>query len=360
MANPYDTKSYSFELPEELIASEPLERRDSSRLLVVNRRSKTLDHRSVSDLPSILDPGTVLVANNTRVFKARLIGERSGTGGKVEFFMLKNEGPLVWTGLMKTGARVQPGFRFRIPDPAGVAIEAEVTGRHETTAGVFLTAHFSRDPVSAGVGEVPLPPYIMSKRGGLRADELEQYNTVFGTQDGSVAAPTAGRHFTKELIEALKGRGMQWEEITLHVGIGTFKPVSTADLRDHHMHAESVEVNPEVARRLNAAKTEGRTVLAIGTTSTRTLEGRSVPGQGGYALSAGTGEVDLYIHPGAGYTWRFTDAMLTNFHLPESTLLMMISTFIGDLEFTLNAYAVAVRERYRFYSYGDAMLILDR
>jgi S-adenosylmethionine:tRNA ribosyltransferase-isomerase len=261
---------------------------------------------------------------------------------------------------MKTGARVLPGFRFRIPDPEGLWVEAEVLEREESPAGVVLTARFSRDPVEAGLGEVPLPPYITSKRGEARRDELQVYNTVFGTREGSVAAPTAGRHFTPELIASLKSRGMEWHELTLHVGLGTFKPVSVEDIREHVMHAEPVEIPESVAFALNEVKRQKRTVLAIGTTSTRSLEGMSTVGATGPELMSGTSDVDLYIHPGSDHVWKFTDAMVTNFHLPESTLLMMIASFIGDLGFTLHAYDEAVRGRYRFYSYGDAMLILDR
>ncbi len=356
----FDVRNYQFTLPEELIAAEPLAQRDRSRLLVVNRKSRTWEHRIFSDLPEILDPGTVLVANNTRVIRARLLGEREGTGGKVEFFMLRKVDSACWTGLMKTGARVVPGFRFRIPDRHGGWVAGEVIGREESPAGVILTAKFSRDPVEADIGEVPLPPYIVAKRKDWGPEELETYNTVFGTQSGSVAAPTAGRHFTPELIASLRSGRMDWQELTLHVGIGTFKPVSVPDVRDHLMHAEPVQISSEVAASLNASKRAGKTILAVGTTTTRALEGRSVPGSAGFELVSGMSDVNLFIHPGAGYEWKFTDAMITNFHLPGSTLLMMIASRIGDLGFTLRVYEEAVRERYRFYSYGDAMLILDR
>jgi S-adenosylmethionine:tRNA ribosyltransferase-isomerase len=356
----FDVRNYQYALPDELIAAEPLQQRDRSRLLVVNRKSRTWEHRIFSDLPEILDPGTVIVANNTRVIRARLLGEREDTGGKVEFFMLRRIESACWEGLMKTGARVVPGFQFKIPDREGGWVRAEVIRREESPAGVILTAKFSRDPVEADIGEVPLPPYIVAKRKEWGPEELETYNTVFGTQAGSVAAPTAGRHFTPELIARLKAGGLDWQELTLHVGIGTFKPVSVADVRDHVMHAEPVEITSKVAETLNASKRAGRTVLAVGTTTTRALEGRSVPGDTGFDLVPGVSDVNLFIHPGSGYAWKFVDAMITNFHLPGSTLIMMIASFIGDLGFTLRVYEEAVRERYRFYSYGDAMLILDR
>ncbi len=358
--NLFDIRNYQYTLPDELIAAKPLEQRDHSRLLVVNRKSRTWEHRRFNEIPEILDPGTVIVANNTKVIRARLLGEREGTGGKVEFFILRRVDSACWEGLMKTGARVVPGFQFKIPDREGGWVRAEVIRREESPAGVILTAKFSRDPVEADIGEVPLPPYIVAKRKEWGPGELETYNTVFGTQAGSVAAPTAGRHFTPELITRLKAGGMDWQELTLHVGIGTFKPVSASDVRDHVMHAEPVEISTKVAESMNASKRAGRTVLAVGTTTTRALEGRSAPGERGFELVPGVSDVNLFIHPGAGYEWKFTDAMITNFHLPGSTLIMMIASFIGDLRFTLGLYDEAVRERYRFYSYGDAMLILDR
>jgi S-adenosylmethionine:tRNA ribosyltransferase-isomerase len=356
----FDVRNYQYSLPEELIAAEPLEQRDRSRLLVVNRNSRTWEHRVFNEIPEILDPGTVIVANNTRVIRARLLGEREETGGKVEFFMLRRIEVACWAGLMKTGARVVPGFRFRIPDREGGWVRAEVIRREESPAGVILTARFSRDPVEADIGEVPLPPYIVAKRKDWGPEELDTYNTVFGSETGSVAAPTAGRHFTPDLITRLRSRGLDWQELTLHVGIGTFKPVSVADVRDHVMHAEPVEITPTVADSLNAAKSAGKKILAVGTTTTRALEGRSAPGAGRFEVAHGVSDVNLFIHPGAGYEWKFTDAMITNFHLPGSTLIMMVASFIGDLGFTLRIYEEAVRERYRFYSYGDAMLILDR
>ncbi len=234
----YQTQSYHFHLPEELIAAYPLAERSDSRLLVVHRQSGLIEHRMLRELPELLPPHTVIVANNTKVFPARLKGMREGTSGKVEFFMLKKIEDKVWQGLMKATAKVQAGFRFRIEKDEKI-ITAEVIKRDQTTAGVFLTARFSEDPVDAGFGEVPLPPYIVAKRGEAKESELDTYNTVFAKESGSVAAPTAGRHFTPELIAQLQARGMSWNEITLHVGLGTFKPVTTQDIREHQMHEES-------------------------------------------------------------------------------------------------------------------------
>jgi S-adenosylmethionine:tRNA ribosyltransferase-isomerase len=370
MRDVYSTRTYSFELPDELIASESLAQRDASRLLVVNRNKGTIEHHTIRDLPRLLNAEYEMVVNNTRVFRARLLGERIGSGGKVEFFMLKKKGERLWQGLMKTGARVLPGFEFQV-DANGATvtdkITAKVIAREDTSSGVLFTAEFSHDPVEAQMGEVPLPPYIVAKR--LRENEhvaispeqeLENYNTTFAREVGSVAAPTAGRHFTAQLIRQLQEQGTGWHEITLHVGLGTFKPVSVEDIRDHQMHAEAATISSQTASALNLVKKRGKKILAVGTTSTRTLEGMVNPSTS--MLEYGTKDVNLFIHPGASegenYQWKYVDAMLTNFHLPESTLLMMVASFIGDLDWTLEIYRTAIQERYRFYSYGDAMLIL--
>lgn len=359
-SNNYLTKNYSFELPESLIASEPLSVRDHSRLLVVNRTLGTIEHKQILDLPQILDSSYSLVANNTKVIRARLLGNRIGTGGKVEFFLLKKMITQMsecsrWQGLMKTGSKIAPGFEFQVGEIFG-----KVLAREDTNAGAIFTAEFSRDPVQAQIGEVPLPPYIQAKLEGSNADFnsekiLNEYNTLFASEEGSVAAPTAGRHFTPELISQLKTGGVDWNEITLHVGLGTFKPVMVTDIREHLMHAEAASISKEVANALNAAKSSRKKILAIGTTSTRTLEGFT-DSKG--LLESGTKDLDIFIYPGSSHEWKFVDAMLTNFHLPESTLLMMISSFMGSRERTLEIYQEAIKEKYRFYSYGDAMLIL--
>lgn len=306
-----------------------------------------------------------MVVNNTRVFRARLMGERVGTGGRVEFFMLKKKSDRVWQGLMKAGARVVPGFEFSVTakndQGQEIKITAKVIARDETSSGAIMTAEFSHDPLSVEMGEVPLPPYIVAKRGSeASTDELEIYNTIFARETGSVAAPTAGRHFTPGLIRTLQEKGIGWHEITLHVGIGTFKPVSVDDIRDHEMHPETASISSQVAGALNLAKKRGKKILAVGTTTTRTLEGMTQAEN--EMLEFGTRDVNLFIHPGAedgeNHHWRYVDAMLTNFHLPESTLFMMVASFLNDTEWLLEIYREAIRERYRFYSYGDAMLIL--
>ena len=335
--------------------------------MVIRKKSQTLEHRFVRELPSILPRASVLVANNTRVFRARLLGNRipssggihGGGSGKVEFFLLKRLGPLLWQGLIKSSAKVLPGFQFQVK-----TIEACVTAREDTVAGTLFTVRLSSDPIELNIGEVPLPPYIVAKRGsGPSTDELEIYNTVFAKQTGSVAAPTAGRHFTSELISELKACGMDWEEITLHVGMGTFKPVTVNDIREHQMHPEMSYLGPEIAKRLLLARQKGRPIIAIGTTSARTLEGRGRRDEHGTVqLDPGENEVNLFIHPDSRseckHDWKWVDGLLTNFHLSESTLLMMVADFLGDLTFLKMVYQCAIEEKYRFYSYGDAMLIL--
>ncbi len=352
----FQTKDYSFELPDSLIATHPLQKRDDSRLLVVNRAEQRIQHARVSDLPFILPGNTSLVANNTKVIKARLLGERVGTGGKVEFFLLKKITSTRWQGLMKSGAKINPGFEFVVQ-----GIRGTVISREDTNAGAIFTADFSSDPIRANIGEVPLPPYIQQKLEGPQAADLssdqvlDDYNTLFAREEGSVAAPTAGRHFTPELIRKLAEGGVDWNEITLHVGLGTFKPVTVTDLREHTMHAETAIVPAELAEKLNSSKRSGRRILSVGTTSTRTLEGFC---DDSGVLHSGSRDLDLFIYPGSAHRWKCVDAMLTNFHLPESTLLMMIASFIGSREWTLEVYQEAIQQRYRFYSYGDAMLIL--
>jgi S-adenosylmethionine:tRNA ribosyltransferase-isomerase len=376
--------SYSFHLPEALIAAEPLAQRDEARLMVVHRSTRAVEHRRVSDLPEYFNAGDAIVVNNTRVFRARLLGERVGTGGKVEFFLLKpldgdSAHACIWQGLMKTGAKISAGFQFKILGSQVFGdLQGEVLAREETTSGALFTARFNHPPLQADVGEVPLPPYIVAKRAAKEQKvegsvdqnfqqlELRTYNTIFAEKDGSVAAPTAGRHFTQALIDKLKSKGISWNEITLHVGLGTFKPVMTDDIREHLMHAEPATISEATAKIITHTKQQGHRILTVGTTTTRALEGSvSETGQ----VMPGTRDVNLFIHPGSEHLWRISSAILTNFHLPESTLLMMIASFLeqgstqpsqpGDgIAWLLELYQEAIRQQYRFYSYGDAMLIL--
>jgi S-adenosylmethionine:tRNA ribosyltransferase-isomerase len=364
--DPFLTQSYHFDLPEELIAAEPLAVRDESRLLVVHPKSRTWEHCQIRDLPSRIGSDHLIVANNTRVFRARLLGERLGTGGKMEFFMLHRVAERQWEGLMRSGGKILPGYTFRIPKDGGGWLEGRVISRKEDESGALFTAEFSEDPLRVKAGEVPLPPYIVQQRAQrglspMRKDELEIYNTAFAKEGeaGSVAAPTAGRHFTPMLIAKLREKGAQWEEITLNVGIGTFKPVGVEKIQEHRMHPEWTEISVDTAERLNIAKRSGKKILAVGTTTARTLEGRSLDGPEGPMLTPGAKEVNLFIHPGTPFQWKWADLLLTNFHLPGSSLIMMVASRIGDLSFTRELYQEAIRERYRFYSYGDAMLIMD-
>jgi S-adenosylmethionine:tRNA ribosyltransferase-isomerase len=352
--------TYSFELPESLIAAYPLEKRSDARLMVIRKNTYSIEHYFVHDLAKILPENAMLVANNTKVFRARLTGTRVGSAGKVEFFLLKKLDHALWQGLIRSSARVTSGFQFAVGNGV-IETLAVVVDRKDTNAGTLFTVKLSDDPVALNLGEVPLPPYITTKRGTqvTGIDELETYNTTFAKQEGSVAAPTAGRHFTKELIKELKSKKIDWQEITLHVGMGTFKPVTVDQLSEHLMHAESSFIAEETARSILLAKKENKSIIAIGTTSTRTLEGRAVRNpQGQVELPSGEKDVNLFIHPSSGHEWKLVDGILTNFHLPESTLFMMIATFVGDVDFLKKAYQTAIDEKYRFYSYGDAMLIL--
>jgi S-adenosylmethionine:tRNA ribosyltransferase-isomerase len=352
----YSLKDYDFPLPPELIAQHPAEPRDASRLLVVDRRAGRWEHRTFRDLPEYFGAPDVLVANNTRVIPARLLGRRllsdgsegERLGGKVEFLLLEELGPCVWEGMFHAAAKHKPGIRFRIPTPDGRSLVGELIRGASASPHGTVVARFDRDPVESGAGQLPLPPYI--ERTPDAAD-AERYQTVYASRPGSAAAPTAGLHFTPRVREELRARGAGWEEVTLSVGLGTFRPVKAADIREHAMHDERYEIDAETARRLTEAKRAGRRITAVGTTAVRTLESAW---RGG-ALHAGAARTSIFIYP--GYEWRCVDRLLTNFHLPQSTLLMLVSAFAGR-ELVLAAYAEAVRQRYRFFSYGDAMLLL--
>ena len=366
---PHELESYAFDLPERLIAQAPAEPRDASRLLVLDRAAGSWSHRRFTDLPELLDARDLLVANNTRVLRARLLGQRLRAepdgreieGGRVEFVLLEERAPLRWEGLFHASARYVPGLRFLIPTPDGQGLRGTlVRGSADSPFGT-VEAEFDRDPVASGAGELPLPHYIAratsfrgsAPRSGDARDE-ENYQTVYAKALGSAAAPTAGLHFTPRVLEALRGRGVGWGELTLHVGLGTFRPVKDADIRQHQMHEERYEVSAALAARVTAHRRGGGRVVAVGTTSARTLE--SAWGQPEGALTAGPGRTRIFIHPG-GREFAMVDRMITNFHLPRSSLLMMVCAFAGR-ELVLNAYADAIREGYRFYSFGDAMLIL--
>jgi S-adenosylmethionine:tRNA ribosyltransferase-isomerase len=347
-----DVREFDFDLPPELIAQEPAPERAGARLLHVNRATGAMVHARVSDLPGHLAAGDVLVVNNTRVFPARLLGRRVPSGGAVECLLVKRCGDHEhWEALMHPGQRLKPGAR--VVFDGAPTLHAEVLERK--LHGRRLIRLWSDDgsPVDEAidaVGHVPLPPYI--KRADEDADR-ERYQTVFAERRGSVAAPTAGLHFTPALLAALRARGVQIAEITLHVGYGTFQPVRTERVEDHRLEPERYEIEPVAADIINTARSGGRRVVAVGTTVTRTLE--AVALQSGGRIVAGAGETDLFLYP--GFEFRMLGGLLTNFHLPRSSLLMLVAAFAGR-EQVLRAYQTAIAERYRFYSYGDAMLIL--
>lgn len=350
---------YDFELPEELIAQAPASPRDSSRLLVLHRSSGRIDHRRFSDLPEYLDSNDLLIANNTRVIKARLSGRRireDGTeGGKIEFVLLDEKSPLTWEGLFHASARYRVGLRFRVETPDGRGLTGELVRASIDSEHGTVEARFDRDPVESGAGELPLPKYI--RRGLALPRDEESYQTVYGSAPGSAAAPTAGLHFTEQVLSRLRQRGVSWHEVTLNVGLGTFRPVKEADIRRHLMHEERYFVPKETAVEVTAARRSGaRRIVAVGTTSVRTLESAWEGDLRNGALRAGPGKTSIFIYPGS-HEFRVVDRLITNFHLPKSTLLMLVAAFAGR-EAVLAAYREAVRERYRFFSYGDSMLIL--
>ena len=337
------TSDFLYDLPEELIAQTPVEPRDHSRLLVVNRADGSLAHRHFYDLPAYLKPGDVLVVNDTRVMPARLIGERPG-GGACEVLLLRQISPVSWETLVKPGKKLKAGTTVSF---GGGRLTATIEAPTDA-GGRVVRFHVASGTLEAALdelGEMPLPPYIHEKLA-----DRERYQTVYAREVGSAAAPTAGLHFTPELLEKIRGMGVEIVPVLLHVGLGTFRPVKAEDVSEHKMHSEFYSVGPEAAEAVNRAKAEGRRVIAVGTTSVRTLESAAADG----ALRPGSGWTDIFITP--GYRFRMVDALVTNFHLPGSTLIMLVSALLGREE-ALAAYAEAVRQRYRFFSFGDAMLI---
>lgn len=348
------TSDFFYDLPSERIAQFPVELRDHSRLMVVDRKNKTTDHRHFYDIVDYVNPGDVLVWNNSKVFKARLFGKLLSQNGEglwehkrdIELFLVRpmeNKG--VWKALAKPGRHVQNSMRVEIaPDFFCDVMVKEPDGT------ILVQFPFDETMVreKANIhGHIPIPPYIKDE-----PHELESYQTVYARHEGSVAAPTAGFHFTPELIQKLKDKGMEFAEITLHVGLGTFLPVKSERVDDHTMHSEWVELSEEHAEKINRAKREGRRVIAVGTTTVRTLEGISAM-RG--SLAPYTGDINIFIKP--GFEFKIVDALITNFHLPKSTLLMLVAAFAGDRNFVLHCYTKAIEEEYRFYSFGDAMFI---
>ncbi len=340
------TSDFDYELPRELIAQYPADRRDESRLLVVRRDGGALEHRRFRDVGEYFEPGDVLVVNESEVIPARLLGRRSG-GGRAEMFLLRDLADHRWEVLVRPGARIREGAELSFGDGQLMARVEEVLPDGKRV--VSLSAPGDIAAAAERLGAVPLPPYI--DREPEPADS-QRYQTVYARVPGAVAAPTAGLHFTEELLAELGAAGVATARLTLHVGIGTFRPVAVEDPADHRMENERFDVPVAAADEINEARDAGGKVIAVGTTSVRTLE--SVAGEDGH-VEAGSGSTDLFIRPPCRF--KCVDVLLTNFHLPKSTLLMLVSAFAGR-ERVLDAYAEAVRERYRFYSYGDAMLLL--
>lgn len=340
-----NTADFDFHLPEELIAQTPLEKRDSSRLLIVDRETGEFSDQHFDNIIDQLEPGDALVMNNTRVLPARLYGTKPETGGHVELLLLKNTQGDFWEVLAKPAKRLRVGTRVSFGDgrlTATVTEELEHGGRivRFDYQGIFLE-------VLESLGEMPLPPYIHEK-----LEDRERYQTVYAKENGSAAAPTAGLHFTEELLDKIAANGVKLVYLTLHVGLGTFRPVSVDNLEEHEMHSEFYSLSEEAAETLRQVKASGHRIVAVGTTSIRTLEtiGSKFDGQ----IQADSGWTNIFIKP--GYQWKIVDAFSTNFHLPKSTLVMLVSAFAGR-QLTLEAYEHAIAERYRFFSFGDAMFI---
>lgn len=340
-----NTADFDFHLPEELIAQTPLEKRDSSRLLIVDRETGQFSDQHFDNIIDQLEPGDALVMNNTRVLPARLYGTKPETGGHVELLLLKNTQGDFWEVLAKPAKRLRVGTRVSFGDgrlTATVTEELEHGGRivRFDYQGIFLE-------VLESLGEMPLPPYIHEK-----LEDRERYQTVYAKENGSAAAPTAGLHFTEELLDKIAAKGVKLVYLTLHVGLGTFRPVSVDNLEEHEMHSEFYSLSEEAAETLRQVKASGHRIIAVGTTSIRTLEtiGSKFEGQ----IQADSGWTNIFIKP--GYQWKVVDAFSTNFHLPKSTLVMLVSAFAGR-QLTLEAYEHAIAERYRFFSFGDAMFI---
>lgn len=337
------TSDFDYHLPPERIAQHPIEPRHNARLLVLNRQSGEMEHRHFYELPEYLNDRDVLVINQTRVIPARIYGIKP-TGGKVEILLLRRESERVWEALIG-GKKVRAGTVIQLVDGPRAVIEAVLDGARR-----LVRFEMEIEPYLEKKGQVPLPPYIHEK-----LENPDRYQTVFARLPGSAAAPTAGLHFTPELIGRLEQKGVRFARITLHVGLDTFAPVNEEDPREHAIHSEWCELDEEAVRLINSARAEGGRVVAVGTTSVRTLESAALSASAGQVVAPFSGSTSLFILP--GYSFRVVDAMITNFHLPRSTLLMLVSAFAGR-EKILNAYQEAVRLEYRFYSFGDAMLIV--
>ncbi|MCR1935268.1 tRNA preQ1(34) S-adenosylmethionine ribosyltransferase-isomerase QueA [Clostridium tepidum] len=337
-------KDFDFYLPEELIAQHPMAKRDEARLLVLNKETGEIEHKIFKDILDYLKPNDCLVLNDTRVLPARLIGSKAETGGKMEFLLLKRKEKDVWETLVKPGKRAQIGTKFIFGNGE---LKAEVIAMGEEGSRIvkfYYEGIF--EEILDQLGQMPLPPYIKEK-----LDDKEMYQTVYSKEQGSAAAPTAGLHFTEELLEKIKDKGIKLAFLTLHVGLGTFRPVKVEDIQDHIMHSEYYKMDKETAEIINSTKEKGGRVIAVGTTSCRTLE--TIGDEEG-KVKEQSGWTDIFIYP--GYKYKVVDSLITNFHLPQSTLLMLVSALAGRNNI-MNAYNTAVEREYRFFSFGDAMFI---
>lgn len=340
-----DVKDFYYDLPQELIAQDPLEDRSSSRLMVLDKITGEVEHRHFKDITEYLRPGDCLVINNTKVIPARLYGVKEGTEAKIEILLLKRKENDIWETLVKPGKKCKIGTKIVFGEGilTGEVIDIVEEGNR------LIQFHYEGifEEILDRLGQMPLPPYITHQ-----LQDKNRYQTVYAKYDGSAAAPTAGLHFTPELLQQVRDMGVEIAEVTLHVGLGTFRPVKETDVLKHHMHSEFYKIEQSEADKINKAKKEGHRVIAVGTTSTRTLE--SAADENGF-LTEKSGWTEIFIYP--GYQFKVIDALITNFHLPESTLVMLVSALAGR-EHVLAAYETAVEEKYRFFSFGDAMLIL--
>ena len=342
-----DVKDFYYDLPQELIAQDPLEDRSSSRLMVLDKITGEVEHRHFKDITEYLRPGDCLVINNTKVIPARLYGVKEGTEAKIEILLLKRKENDIWETLVKPGKKCKIGTKIVFGEGilTGEVVDIVEEGNR------LIQFHYEGifEEILDRLGQMPLPPYITHQ-----LQDKNRYQTVYAKYDGSAAAPTAGLHFTPELLQQVRDMGVEIAEVTLHVGLGTFRPVKETDVLKHHMHSEFYKIEQSEADKINKAKKEGHRVIAVGTTSTRTLE--SAADENGF-LTENSGWTEIFIYP--GYQFKVIDALITNFHLPESTLVMLVSALAGR-EHVLAAYETAVEEKYRFFSFGDAMFIVDR
>ena len=339
-------EEFFYDLPESLIAQDPLSDRSSSRLMLLDKKTGEVEHKIFKDIIDYLGPNDCLVINDTKVIPARLIGERVGTGARIEVLLLKRKPDEkdVWEVLVKPGKKAKVGTEISFGDGKLVAKVIDIVDEGDRLIQFSYDGIF--EEILDELGQMPLPPYITHK-----LEDQNRYQTVYAKYQGSAAAPTAGLHFTKELLESIKEKGVSIASVTLHVGLGTFRPVKEENILEHHMHSEFYMINEEAAQKINETKKNGGRIIAVGTTSTRTLEAAAKEDG---TIEACSGWTEIFIYP--GYTFKCIDALITNFHLPESTLIMLISALAGR-EHVMNSYTIAVKEKYRFFSFGDAMLI---